>query len=275
MADAPPYLFSVDLEDVRTMFPGGERFRPRVPAMAERLLRALESHRARGTFFVVGSVARAYPALVREIAEAGHEIACHTDAHLPLDRMDAAALRDDLRRNVDALLAAGTPLPRGFRAPLFSLTERTAWAYEVLAELGFAYSSSVLPAANPLHGWPGFGSGPRRMAGVLELPMTVLPAGPLRVPFGGGVYFRALPWPVVWWAFRWHRRRGLPVLGYLHPYDVDEEQERFMHPGIGGNRAYNALLYHNRGAVFPRLERVRAMGFRWISYAEHLAALPA
>lgn len=274
MADAP-YLFSVDLEDVRTMFPGGERFRPRVPAMTERFLEVLERCGARGTFFVVGSVARAYPWLVREIAGAGHEIACHTDAHLPLDRMDAAALRDDLRRNVDALLAAGAPPPRGFRAPVFSLTGTTAWAYEVLEELGFAYSSSVLPAANPLYGWPGFGSAPRRIGGVLELPMTVLPAGPLRVPFGGGVYFRVLPWAALSWAFRWHLRRGLPVLGYLHPYDADEEQELFMHPGIGGSRVYNALVYHNRGAVFPRLERVRAMGFRFVSYAEHLAALPA
>jgi polysaccharide deacetylase family protein (PEP-CTERM system associated) len=268
-----PYLFSIDLEDIRLMFPGGTRFRPRVPAMAERYLEYLRRHSARATFFVVGDVARAHPSLIREIVAEGHEVACHTDTHLHLDRQLPAGLRDDLRRNLEALAAAGAEDVRGFRAPAFSLVERTAWAYDVLAELGFRYSSSVLPAAHPLYGWPGFGTAPRMCGSVVELPLTLLPSGPMRVPFGGGIYFRVLPWPWLARAFRNSLRRGEPVLGYLHPFDVDGEQESFMHPGIGGSRLYNALMLHNRGGVLRRLDRVREMGFRFVPYREYVEEL--
>jgi len=270
---AVPYLFSIDLEDIRLMFPGGTRFRPRVPAMTERYLEYLRRHSARCTFFVVGDVARAHPSLIRDIVAEGHEVACHTDAHLHLDRQLPEQFRGDLLRNLDALAAAGAEDVRGFRAPAFSLVERTAWAYDILAELGFRYSSSVLPAAHPLYGWPGFGPAPRLCGSVVELPLTLLPSGPMRVPFGGGVYFRVLPWPWVAWAFRGFLRRGEPVLGYLHPFDVDDEQESFMHPGIGGSRLYNTLMLHNRGGVLRRLDRVREMGFRFAPYREYVEDL--
>lgn len=269
----PPFLFSIDLEDVRTMIPGGERYRPRVPEMTTRYLEFLRTHRARCTFFTVGQTAREYPSLIREIAAEGHELACHTDTHRPLTDMNRETFRDDLARNRDAVAIAGSEIT-GFRAPTFSLVEKTAWAHEVLAGLGFRYSSSVLPASNPLFGWPGFGDVPRRMSGVIEIPVNIRASAP-RVPFGGGVYFRVLPGFLIESSFRAAARKRKHVVGYLHPYDIDTGQERFMHPGLNGSRFYNGLMYVGRARVFGRLAHLMRQGWRIEPYRDFVRTLGA
>lgn len=256
------YLFSVDLEDIRLLIPNGEHYAERVPAMTDHYLEWLRSHSSKCTFFVVGEVAERYPTLIKRIVDEGHEVGCHTDTHRPLDSMTPAEFRDDLRRNVEKLLACGAPAPLGFRAPTFSLTKDTQWAHDILAEEGFLYSSSVLPAKNPLYGWEEFGPEPRVLSsGLVELPMTLGRLGPLRIPFAGGVYFRALPKAWTLHSAARVARRGRPVIGYFHPYDIDTEQERFMHPGINDSAFYNWLMYHNRASMFPRLESLMKRGF--------------
>jgi len=270
---APPvFLFSVDLEDVRSMVAGGERYAERVPANVERLAAFVEDAGARCTFFTTGDVARRYPGLVRDLARAGHEVACHSSDHRPLDRHDRGSFRDDLARNLDDLAAAGADRVGGFRAPILSLTAGSPWAHEVLAELGFAYSSSVLPAKSPMYGWPGHPREPQRTAsGVWEIPISLARLPLLEVPFAAGVYFRALPYPVLAWCFRRSMARGRSIVGYFHPYDVDTEQERFMHPDLGGSRLYNWLMYLNRGRVVPRLGRLARLGAPIVTYAEYVS----
>jgi polysaccharide deacetylase family protein (PEP-CTERM system associated) len=222
--------------------------------------RYLECFRARGvraTFFTVGAVARAHPALIGEIAAAGHELACHGDLHVPLTELTPTSFADDLARNVDALLAAGAPRPMGFRAPVFSLIERTRWAHESLARAGFTYSSSVLPARNPLFGWPGHPEAPARLAcGLLEIPVSVGGALGLRVPFAGGVYLRAAPAVVLERLARRHRRRGLPLTAYVHPYDIDTERTNVR---LHDNRAFDWLLRFNRKSTLTKLDRLMRM----------------
>jgi polysaccharide deacetylase family protein (PEP-CTERM system associated) len=270
------YLFSVDLEDVRLTIPDGERHPPRVEPMTRRYLDWLDRHGFSATFFTVGEMARRYPDLVREIARRGHEIACHSNLHVTLDQQSPEVFRADLATALEALAACGVPKITGYRAPTFSLTAKTQWAYDILAELGITYSSSVLPAPNPLFGWPEFGGGTRRMSsGVLEIPMTLARIGPLRVPIGGGVYFRALPFAVIARAMG---RAGDGVTGYFHPYDIDTESERFMHSDIHGNRLYHWLMYFNRSKVFDRLDKLVAKGHKvetYRSYADRIGALPS
>lgn len=266
---ATPYLFSVDVEDPRTGLPGGDALPPRVPEMVDLYLQFLERHSAKGTFFVVGEVARRHPELVRRIAAAGHELGCHSDIHVPLDRQDRSGLREDLLRNLDALAQSGAV--RGYRAPCFSLTGKTRWAYDVLAELGFAYSSSVLPGPSPLYGWAGFGPGPRMVGDIVELPVTLLSNRLLPLPIGG-LYFRTLPRPLLRWGLAQRRSRGEPVLGYHHPYDADSEQS-FTHAGFRRGGLYDRLMRSNRGAVLPRLEMVGRMGFAFAPYGPYAAAL--
>jgi polysaccharide deacetylase family protein (PEP-CTERM system associated) len=269
------YLFSIDLEDVRFQMEGGRRYAERVPDNTRRYLAWLKGHSFHCTFFAAGDVAEAYPGLIREILDEGHELGCHTSRHVPLDRMTPAEFRTDLESNVDALRRAGAKDVQGFRAPIFSLVEKTAWAYGVLKELGFAYSSSVLPAKNPFYGWPEFGPAPKRVDGIWELPMTVARIGPYVVPAAGGVYFRVLPRSFVMRAAARARRSDRPLLGYCHPYDIDTAQERFMHPDIDDSRSYNYLMYYNRKSVFPRLDAVLKKGFRIVTYAEFVGTLPA
>ncbi|MFL6844787.1 MAG: DUF3473 domain-containing protein [Allosphingosinicella sp.] len=267
------FLFSVDVEDPRLALAGGGSLEPRVPAMIERYLRFLDETGGKGTFFVVGEVARYHPETVRRVAEAGHEVGCHSDAHIPLERQDAAAFRDDLRRNLDALGKAGATAIAGYRAPCFSLTERTRWAYDVLAELGFSYSSSVLPARNPRYGWPGFGTAPRLVQGLVELPVSLLPFPLLPLP-AGGLYFRVLPRALIRHALRRLRARGEPVASYFHPYDIDTEQ-RLTHSEFRKGGLYDRLMRSGRGTVFPRLSMAREMGFEFQAYGPHAERLRA
>ncbi|HEY0112285.1 MAG TPA: polysaccharide deacetylase family protein [Allosphingosinicella sp.] len=271
MTGEVPFLFSVDVEDPRLALPESERLPARVPALVDSYLDFLHRHGAKGTFFVVGEVARRHPDLVARIAAEGHELGCHSDTHVPLDRLAQPAFRDDLRHNLDALRKAGAREVKGYRAPCFSMVGDTGWAYEALAQLGFTYSSSVLPARSPLYGDPAFGSGPRLIEDVVELPVTLLPFRFPRVPVGG-LYFRVLPRPILRRALTLLRRRGEAVASYHHPYDIDTEQ-LFTHAGFRRWGAYDLLMRANRKAVLPRLEMVRSLGFAlscYGSYAERL-----
>jgi polysaccharide deacetylase family protein (PEP-CTERM system associated) len=262
-----PYLFSVDVEDPRLDLPDGERLPARVPALVGAYLDFLSRHGGKGSFFFVGEVARRHPGLVARIAAEGHEIGCHSDSHVPLDRLGQARFRDDVSRNLDALRAAGAGEIIGYRAPCFSLTAETGWAYEVLAELGFTYSSSVLPARSPLYGDPHFGTAPRLIEGIVELPVTLLPFRLLPVPVGG-LYFRVLPRPILRRALAALHRRGEAVASYHHPYDLDTEQ-RFTHAGFRRWGPFDLLMRANRGAVLPRLEMAASLGFSFAGYGPY------
>lgn len=263
-------LLGIDLEDVRDWVEDGFSYREAVPANTRRYLDQFAAWGVKATFFVVGEAARRYPRLIAEIAAAGHEIACHGDKHLQLDKLSPQRFKEDLRNNVLALQDAGGKAVHGFRAPTFSLTEKTAWAHDVLAEEGFIYSSSVLPARNPLYGWPEFGRAAREMRkGFWELPITLQNTLGLATPVAGGVYFRVLPFLLTKWAISRTIKAGQPVLTYFHPYDIDTQQERFMHPDLGGKKHLNLLMYIGRDKVFSRLNALRGR-FPFLSYREYV-----
>lgn len=234
-----------------------------------RYLDWLDQVRSKCTFFVVGRTAEAYPDLVREIIHRGHEVGCHSHSHAHLTDLGERAFRSDLERNIESLVKCGATEIAGFRAPTFSLIEATQWAYGVLKALKFRYSSSVLPARNPLFGWRGFQE-ERTIHGIQEIPASV-GFFPFRVPFGGGVYFRCLPRMILNRLFDDAAARLSPVIGYFHPYDIDVTQERFMHPHLGNSRLLNRLMYINRDQVFERLDRVLRSGFTIISYRDYVS----
>ena len=271
MIGQAPFLFSVDVEDPRLSIEGGESLAPRVPELIETYLDFLEAREVRATFFVVGEVARRHPEMVKRIASAGHEIACHSDRHVVLGDQDPSSFRADLLRNVEAIEAAGVDRPIGYRAPCFSLTKQSCWAYPILAELGFSYSSSVLPAPSPLHGWAGFGPDPRSIANVLELPVS-LHSRWLPLPLGG-VYLRVLPMPLIVAAFRRRRRLGQAVLSYVHPYDIDPDEEGHAHPGFSRWSPYNGLMRLNRRNMMSRLEALSKLGLTFQSYRAYAESI--
>ncbi len=246
-------LFSIDLEEFYPAHPGLENRATSVRELVDRYLELLSRHGAYATFFVVGELARKYPDVLRHIAAAGHELGCHGDLHRTLDEFDRNTFATDLQRNRKAVEdAVGVPV-EGFRAPLLSLTSDRVWAYEVLAQEGFRYSSSVLPASNPLYGWPGFGTSVRQISGVWEIPITLshLPFF-VQLPLYCGTYFRVLPWWLV--QFKLKRDRSYPfVTSYFHPYDIDFQQPWTMHRNAGNNPLHNALLFWRRKSLLRRM----------------------
>jgi polysaccharide deacetylase family protein (PEP-CTERM system associated) len=262
------FLFAVDLEDVRLWMPDGHKHPPRVPENTARYLVWLRDHKAHITFFVVGQVAELYPDLIQEIIAEGHEIALHSHTHVPLDVLGPDAFQRDLYNNLEALAKVGATSIVGYRAPIFSLTAKTDWAYSALAEAGIRYSSSVLPAANVLYGWPGFGHAPRNIDGIWELPISTARLGIGRLPFAGGTYLRLLP---TWLVKRHFARATGPVVGYGHPYDIDTAQARFMHPGIGGSPFLNALMYVGRSGFLTKMDALLGTQARLMPYATYMS----
>ena len=261
------YLFSVDLEDVRTMVPDGMKYKEAVPRCTINYLNWLDSVQSKATFFVVGETALAYPQLIKEIHERGHELACHTFSHLHLTAQTPETFELDLIKNKEAIQKVVDVELTGFRAPTYSLVKNTSWAYAVLKKLGFSYSSSVLPAKNPLFGWPGFGNA-KWMQGVYELPISLSPF--MNLPFGGGVYFRVLPTFFIQHCFKTFINSNQDVIGYFHPYDIDFLQESFMHPHLHNNALYNKLMYFNRSKVFDRLNNYTQKDFKVMRYDSYL-----
>jgi polysaccharide deacetylase family protein (PEP-CTERM system associated) len=207
-------------------------YAPRVGHNTRRLLDMMDSHRAVGTFFVLGWVADRDPGLVREIASRGHELACHGYAHRPLWTMAMQEVREDVRRAKATIEDTAGVRVAGYRAPTFSVTRQTLWALDILAELGFDYDSSIFPIRHDRYGIPDAPRFPHRVrlrsgAEIIEFPMTTFPVGRLRLPFSGGGYLRLLPYPLVRHAMRYvTQQERRPAIVYLHPWEIDPDQPR-------------------------------------------------
>jgi polysaccharide deacetylase family protein (PEP-CTERM system associated) len=212
---------------------------PSLPSLVERetdrIIGILSAADVRGTFFVLGWVARRYPKLVRRISDAGHELASHSYWHRRVDRLAPHEFKDDLRESIDVTEQAGGQKVRGFRAPSFSITPGAEWAFDVMHELGLSYDASLFPARRGHGGYPCpqhphlFQVTPsgRQMP---ELPMSVWRKGPLKVPFSGGGYLRALPLSLIHHGFAHFHRQRLPVVVYLHPRDFAPDTPRIPMP---------------------------------------------
>ena len=196
------------------------------------ILDELAARGIRATFFIVGQIAEDDPRLVRSINEAGHEVASHGWDHRRIHRHGPRGFREDVRRSKDALEQAGGAAVVGYRAPTFSLVRKTAWAFDILADLGFLYDSSIYPGApRPL--WhPGCPSGPVPGAGarheILEIPPATVRLAGVNVPIGGGGYFRLCRWPLMkaaLWLSRRDPSAGATLL-YFHPWEFDPDQPR-------------------------------------------------
>ncbi|MGD8452859.1 MAG: polysaccharide deacetylase family protein [Phycisphaerae bacterium] len=201
----------------------------RVAPFLERIAQLLQRHEARATFFVLGDTVPHLRRQLIDLADAGHEIACHGSMHEHLARLDAARLRDDLRRARDQLADLLGVAPRGYRAPTFSLTRATSWAVDVIADAGFEYDTSIFPVRHDRYGVPDAPVVPFWLTGpsgkrLLEFPPLTLDWGLLRVPVAGGGYLRLLPGLIMRRALAYRVHRGEPAMLYVHPWELDRDQ---------------------------------------------------
>jgi polysaccharide deacetylase family protein (PEP-CTERM system associated) len=229
-----------------------DRLPRRVEANTERLLALLDGAGVQATFFTLGWVAERHPALVRRIVGAGHELASHGYGHAKVDTLGPEAFRADIRRARALLQDIGGVAVRGYRAPTFSIGPRTPWAWDVLAETGHAYSSSVYPVRHDLYGDPRAARTPHRRGAVWEVPMTTLRLRGRNLPVAGGGWFRLLPYRLFRAALRHLNRHGETALFYTHPWEIDPSQPRVPQAG------WRARLRHrvNLAATETRLRRL-------------------
>ena len=243
-----PWTFSLDLEDHR---PNPEA-EDRLPAAAESVRRFLADEGIRGTIFVVGEVARSHPEVVAGFVTDGHEIGLHGHRHVPLTQLDPDTFRAETEQGSAAVAQITGVEPVGYRAPTFSLVRETVWATDVLADLGFTYSSSILPAPNPLYGFPGSPRVPFVWpSGLVEFPIPIIRAG-VALPFGG-TYLRVLPWPLLAAALRAIDVGPAPST-YCHPYDFDPGEPYWQPPETGWFTS--RLLWVGRHRMFAKVRRL-------------------
>jgi polysaccharide deacetylase family protein (PEP-CTERM system associated) len=283
--DRRTLLLSIDFEDWHQLVRrrvGVSDWQEPGPALrrqTERLLSLLEELGVRATFFILGMAARAHPDLVEQIVRSGHEIGCHGDAHRLVNTQSRQEFAADLRRARETIQELTGVAPEGYRAPAFSITQHTPWAYEVLAEAGFAYDASQHDSPRIRDRVVSPESGPHRIdvkpVPLWELPVAVWQARTLKIPVGGASYWAALPTPLI--------LKGLEACGpmaglYLHPYELDPQAVRSQLPRSASPSQRAQATFRAGQRNFARLRaaqvlRAIAGRHRLIPYGEAHAQL--
>jgi polysaccharide deacetylase family protein (PEP-CTERM system associated) len=234
----------------------------RVERNTEAVMALFAEANVKATFFTLGWVANRYPALVRRIAEAGHEVASHGWDHERVFRMTPEQFEGDLKHARAAIEDAAGQAVTGYRAPSFSIDMRTPWAHAILADAGYLYSSSVAPVIHDHYGWPDaprFAFRPLMDSALIELPVTTVALRGRNFAAGGGGFFRLFPYDLSRWAIRHvNGRENRPAIFYFHPWEIDPAQPRVRNAPIKSRLRH----YTNLGNMAPKLKKL-LKDFSW------------
>ena len=270
--------FTVDVEDYFQVQSFADRIDPRrwddyesrVVGNTHKMLRILDGHQVRGTFFVLGWVADRFPQLVRDIQRSGHDIGCHSYWHQLIYRMTPDEFREDLvlaRKTIEDI--SGEPVV-AYRAPSFSVTNDSLWALDILIEEGFQYDSSIFPVHHDKYGIPDAERFPHRVekegGSLWEFPPSVHRLFNVNIPIAGGGYFRLYPaWLSIRWLCRINRVHKQPFIFYVHPWELDPGQ-----PRLPGSLKSRFRHYQNLRFTENKLHRLLST-FRFNAMSESLA----
>lgn len=234
----------------------------RVDANMDWILQLCDDTHIKASFFVLGWIAERHPALVRRIADGGHEIASHGYSHQRVFEMSPDDFFEDVHRTKEILEQITGHAVVGYRAPSFSIGRRSMWAWEVLRRAGYRYSSSVYPIRHDHYGMadaPRFAFYPDRYDGLLEIPITTVRILDANLPAGGGGYFRLFPYPVSRWMInRVNTESRAPCVFYFHPWEIDPAQPRPDNLNIKTRFRHYLNLHRMK-------DRIQALGqdFQW------------
>ena len=247
-------IISIDLEDyfqVETLRPfvkyedwGYHEFR--LERNTYKILELLDEYKVKATFFVLGWNAEHTPKIVQEIHKLGHEIACHGYAHRLVYEQEPDQFRYDISKAKAILEDITGEEVAGYRAPTFSITERTLWALDILAEEGFRYDSSIFPVRHDRYGFPDWSRHIETVQlqnghEIIEVPPVTARLLGFNLPAAGGGYFRLAPFWFSSWAIRRMNAEGHPAIVYLHPWEFDPNQPIFPIPLLRRIRHYTNL----------------------------------
>lgn len=258
---------TVDVEDYYHLC--GERGQPsldqwdktpgRIELGLHKILSIFEQHDIKATFFVLGYIANRYPNLIREISNAGHEIASHGMYHKLVFNMDKDAFTRDAtesRKLIEDLIGRGVNC---FRSPSFSITKDTPWYVDSLIEAGYSSDSSLFPVKREDGGWVSDHYGPHQVFGtqgsIVEFPISVAQFWGRKICFFGGGYLRLFPLSLILKMSRQLQSRGLPVLYYIHPRELDVAHPRFKMKPLLYFKTYVKL-----SSMEPKLNAILASG---------------
>jgi len=271
-------LLSIDVEDYFQVS-AFERVSPfaswderdlRVEANTERILTLLSDKGVHATFFILGWVAERCPGLVRRIVADGHEVASHGYGHQRVVNLSRVEFRNDIQRSKSLIEDLSGKQVSGYRAPSYSISHQTPWAFDELLEAGYRYDSSIFPVRHDFYGipdWPRFsgsvikgadgfwrpGKKEDKEAALLEVPISTLRLAGKNFPLAGGGYFRLLPYVITRWGLnRINQVEEQPFVFYLHPWELDPDQPRMR--GVSWKSRFRHYLNLSRtGGRFQRL----------------------
>lgn len=273
-------ILTVDIEEVfhgeYTRNLRGNKRIFRTPYNVHDILKLLDEYNAEATFFMVGEVAEKYPAVMKEIISKGHEVAFHSYDHRPLWEKTLERLETEIEMFNKLLTSTAGEKCLGFRAPSFSLDNKTKWALKVLEEAGMLYDSSVFPAWTPLYGVANALVKPYKpskddltvedIGGKLwEFPLAVYSLLGVRIPAAGGFYLRLIP-SLIRRTLKKMNRLGSPAVIYIHNWELDSET-----PKLRLNPYKSFIIYHNIDKTVELLKRL-LRDFQFTSFAEYMKA---
>ena len=249
---------SIDLEDwfcaynLRIDIKDWAQCELRVEENTNRILKILDNHKVKATFFVLGWIAERVPELVREIEKQGHEIATHGYSHRLITNMSPEEFEYDIQKSLDSINACVSSPVLGYRAPSFTITKKTLWAIDILKKHGIKYDSSIFPVG--FHPDYGIADSPldiHEFMGLIEVPLSVAEIMGKRIPCSGGGYFRLFPYNITKQLMKKCNEQGRPVIFYFHPWEIDTGQPRIDMPVLKRFRHYN-----NLGKTEKRLDKL-------------------
>ena len=235
----------------------------------DKIIEFLEKHETYATFFMVGEILENFPDILDKILDNGHEIGFHTMYH---SRLDSENFQEKFSKELDDFAKLTNNKSKGFRAPTFSLNEKSSWVINTLEEHGYVYDSSIVPAKTTLYGNPNAPKNPYKITSdyldsdnpkgkITEFPLMVTKFLGKTVPVGGGFYLRTLPFGTTKKALRTYDQENKPGVFYIHSWELTPE---YM-PKIKLSTKNNFITYHNLDKVLERMD-VLLSNFEFTSF---------
>ena len=239
----------------------------------DKILELLRKHDTYATFFMVGEILEKFPDILDKILENGHEIGFHTMYH---SRLDSDNFQEKFSKELDNFAILTNNKSKGFRAPTFSLNEKSSWAIDTLEQHGYVYDSSIVPAKTNLYGTPNAPKKPYKITSnsldsdnpkgkIIEFPLMITKFLGKTVPVGGGFYLRTLPFSTTKKALRTYDEAKIPGVFYIHSWELTPE---FM-PKIKLSVKNNFITYHNLDKVVDRMDYLLS-NFQFTSFERYL-----
>ena len=242
----------------------------------DKILEFLRKHETSATFFMVGEILKNFPDLLDKILDNGHEIGFHTMYH---SRLDSPNFQEKFSKELGEFAILTDNKSKGFRAPTFSLNQKSSWAIDVLEEYGYLYDSSIVPAKSNMYGNPNAPKNPYKISSdslekdnpngkLVEFPLMVTKFLGKTIPAGGGFYLRTLPFSITKKAIREYDEKKIPGVFYIHSWELTPE---YM-PKVKLSMKNNFITYHNLNKVSKRMNDL-LLTFQFTSFEKYFQSL--